>query len=230
MHPAFSSSPPKVISFDCYGTLVQWYEVLSAQVADVLARRDAAHLDPIEVLTTFSRHSRRLETQKDHLLYKSILRQGFAAAFQEQGVAASADDVEQVAESIKTMGPHPDTVAALTRLKSRYRLAIFTNSDNDLIAHNLRLLGVPFDHVITAERARAYKPSHRLFEHAYHAMGVDRSETVHVAMGMDLDMQACHGLGVRAVWINRRGTQAVAAWKPYEELPDLRALPELLGA
>ena len=163
-------------------------------------------------------------------IYKAILRQGFSAAFRDHGVAASADDVEQAAESIKPMRPRPDTVEALTRLKARYRLAIFTNSDDDLIAHNLRLLGVPFDHVITAEQARAYKPDRRLFEYSWHAMGVDRSETVHVAMGMEIDMQACHALGVRGVWINRLGTTGVAAWKPYEELPDLRALPAMLDA
>lgn len=230
MHPSFSSVPPKIVSFDCYGTLVRWREVLGARIAAVLERRGASHLDPFVVLTTFSKHSRRLETQGEHLLYKSILRQGFAAAFQDHGVAASADDIEQVAECIKEMGPHPDTVEALTRLKARYRLAIFTNSDDDLIVHNVRLLGVAFDHVITAEQARAYKPNRRIFEHAWRTMGVDRSETVHVAMGMDLDMQPCHALGVRGVWINRLGMTGVEKWKPYEELPDLRALPELLGA
>lgn len=227
---AFSTSDPRIISFDCYGTLVQWHEVLGARIDNVLAQRQAGHVDPRDVLATFSAHSRRLAAQRPHVLYKSILRVGFAAAFRDHGVAASADDVEQVAQSIKTMGPHPDTVEALTRLKARYRLAIFTNSDDDLIAHNLRLLGVPFDHVITAEQARAYKPDPRLFEHAWRAMGVDRKETVHVAMGMELDMQACHALGVRGVWINRLGTTGNAAWKPYDELPDLRALPAMLGA
>lgn len=128
------------------------------------------------------------------------------------------------------MGPHPDTVEALTRLKARYRLAILTNSDDDLIAHNLRLLGVPFDHVITAEQARTYKPDLGLFEHAWRVMSVDRNETVHPSMGMELDMQACHALGTRGVWINRLDTTGVTAWKPYEELPDLRALPAMLEA
>ena len=230
MLPSLSTSVPKIISFDCYGTLVQWHEVLRAHIADVLAHHPIGHVDPADVLATFSTHSRKLEAQRPHLLYKTILRQGFASAFRDHGVAASADDVERVAESIKTMGPHPDTVEVLARLKARYRLAIFTNSDDDLIAHNLRLLKVPFDHVITAEQAGAYKPDRRLFEHAWRVMGVERNETVHVAMGMELDMQACHALGLRGVWINRLGATGVAAWKPYEELPDLRALPAMLDA
>lgn len=230
MKSSLNTPAPKVITFDCYGTLVQWREVLRDRIRDVLIHRGAAELDPIVLLNTFSNHSRRLETQKEHQLYKTILRTGFTAAFKDHGIQADANDIERVAESIKDMGPHPDTVEALKRLKSRYRLAIFTNSDNDLIVHNLRLLGVPFDHVITAEQARAYKPNHRIFEFGYNTMGVDKSETVHVAMGMDLDMKACHGLGVRAVWINRLGIAGAEEWRPYEELPDLRALPEMLGA
>ena len=229
MQSSLSQAIPKVISFDCYGTLVQWREVLCAHIAQVLVGRQLPHLDPVDILDTFSKHSRRLEIERPHRLYKTILRQGFAAAFSAHGVTASEDDIEHVAESIKLMGPHPDTVEALTRLKRRFRLAIFTNSDDDLIAHNVRLLGVPFDHVITAEQARAYKPDRRLFEHGWRAMRVDKSETVHVAMGMELDMQACHAIGVRGVWINRLGTQGIAAWKPYEELPDLTPLPSMLG-
>lgn len=225
----FLTPVPKIITFDCYGTLVQWYEVLTQAVADVLAARDEAGVPPVEVLRTFSRHSRRLEQQPDYLPYKQILRQAFNAAFKDYGIAATPAELEAVAEAIKRMGPHPDTVAALERLRTWYRLAIFTNSDNDLIVHNLRLLGVPIDYVITAEQARAYKPDHRIFEYGYRQMGVDRSETVHVAMGMDLDMQACHGLGVRGVWINRLAIAGEAKWKPYEELPDLTRLPELFG-
>ncbi|HEY4254201.1 MAG TPA: haloacid dehalogenase type II [Roseomonas sp.] len=226
----FSLDPvPKVISFDCYGTLVRWREVLHEAIGAVLARRGAAALEPFDVLDTFTTHARRLEAQADHLLYKAILRQGFAAAFNDHGVAASADDVEAVAESIKTMGPHPETVEVLRRLRSRYRLAIFTNSDDDLIAHNIRLLGVPIDHVITAEQAQAYKPSRGIFEHAHTVMGVTKEETVHVAMSMVLDMQACHALGIRGIWINRRGERGNPDWLPYTELPDLRGVPGLLG-
>ena len=115
------------------------------------------------------------------------------------------DEVEALATSITAMGPHPEVPAALRRLRERYKLAIFTNSDDDLIRHNVEKIGVPFDYVITAEQARAYKPSRQLFDYAYGRMGVTKDETVHVAMGMIHDMQACHELGVRAIWINRRG-------------------------
>ncbi|WP_199707812.1 haloacid dehalogenase type II [Teichococcus wenyumeiae] len=219
---------PKVITFDCYGTLVQWYEVLLREIGAVLAvqGRDAAEASA--VLDTFSGHSRRLEAERPHRLYKDILRTGFRAALAEHGLAAGADVVERLATAIPTMGPHPEVPEALRRLRERYKLAIFTNSDEDLIVHNVARIGVPFDYVITAERAQAYKPSRQLFEHAYRTMGVTKDETVHVAMGMFLDMKACHDLGVRGIWVNRLGQRGNPDWLPYAEVPDLDGAAALL--
>ncbi|WP_262300170.1 HAD-IA family hydrolase [Microvirga sesbaniae] len=123
------------------------------------------------------------------------------------------------------MGPHPEVPAALRRLRERYRLIIFTNSDDDLITRTVARMGVPFDYVITAERARAYKPSRQLFEYAYHRIGVTPDETVHVAMGMYWDMKARHEPGLRGIWGNRRGETGNPDWLPYAEMshPDRAA-------
>lgn len=126
------------------------------------------------------------------------------------------------------MGPHPEVPDALRRLRERYKLAIITNSDEDLIAHNVARLGVPIDFVITAERAQAYKPSRQIFDHAYQTMGVRKDETAHVAMGMFLDMKACHDLGVRGIWVNRLGGRGSADWLPYAEVSDLDGAAALL--
>ena len=83
----------------------------------------------------------------------AILRQGFSAAFADHGVGASEADVDAVVGSVKRIGPHPDTTEVLSRLKRRYKLAIFTNSEDNLIAHVIPLLGVPIDCVVTAEQA-----------------------------------------------------------------------------
>lgn len=219
---------PKVITFDCYGTLVQWYEVLLREIAAVLATHGRDATDAPALLDTFSRHSRRLEAERPHRLYKDILHTGFRAALAEHGLSPDEAAVERLAAAIPTMGPHPEVPDALRRLRERYRLAIFTNSDEDLIAHNVARLGVPFDHVITAERAGAYKPSQQIFEYAWRAMGVTKDETVHVAMGMFLDMKACHELGVRGIWVNRLGQRGNPDWLPYAEVADLDAAAALL--
>src|ERR1044072_8079388 len=102
------------------------------------------------------------------------------------------------------MGPHPEVPDVLRRLRERYKLAIFTNSDDDLIAPTVARIGAPFDYVITAEQAQADKTSRQLFEYGYRTMGVSSNDTVHVAMGMYTDMKACHEQGLRGIWVNRR--------------------------
>jgi len=219
---------PEIITFDCYGTLVEWHEVLAESVLAVLERRGTHRADGRLLLDTFSRHAHRLE-QFPYRPYKEILRASLGAAFADHDVPVSPQDIEAIAASTKRMGPHPETKAVLARLRERFRLAIITNSDDDLIVHNLRLIEVPIDYVITAEQAQAYKPSPRIFEYAHARMGVTTAEVVHVAMSMALDIQACHQLRMRAIWINRLGETGNADWLPYEELPDLRGVPALVG-
>ena len=160
------------ITFDCYGTLVQWYEVLLQEIGAILAEHGAEGPGAAAILDSFSAQGRRLTAERPHRLYRDILRIGFAAAFGEHGLTPSADQIEAIASSPARMGPHPEVPNALRQLRERYRLAIFTNSDDDLIAPTVARIGVPFDYVITAEQARAYKPSRQLFDYAYRTMGV----------------------------------------------------------
>jgi 2-haloalkanoic acid dehalogenase type II len=219
---------PKVITFDCYGTLVQWREVLLRELADIAKAEGRDPKEAIAILDTFSKVSHVLTNDKPHRLYKEILRVGFRNALKVHGFPASDERVEMIAQSVPTMGPHPEVPEVLRKLRTRYKLAIFTNSDDDLIAHNVEKIGVPIDYVITAEQAQAYKPSRAIFEHAHRVMGVKKEETVHVAMSMVLDMQACHELGIRGIWINRRGEKGNPDWLPYVELPNLAGVPDLL--
>ena len=152
---------PKIITFDCYGTLVQWYEVLLREIAATLAAHGRDEATAPAILDAFSAQGRRLTAEKPHRLYKDILRTGFAAAFREQ-VSSRRNEIERIAASPTTMGPHPEVPDVLRRLRERYKLAIFTNSDDDLIAPTVARIGVPFDYVITAQQARAYKPSRQL--------------------------------------------------------------------
>src|SRR5690349_24025463 len=153
---------PKITAFDCYGPLVQRYEVLLREIGATLAAHDARGASASAILDSFSAQGRRLTAERPHRLYKDILRIGFAAAFGEHGLSLSADEIEGIASSPMTMGPHPEVPDVLRRLRERYKLAIFTNSDDDLIAPTVARIGVPFDYVITAEQAQAYKPSRQL--------------------------------------------------------------------
>ncbi len=225
----FTHNPsPKVITFDCYGTLVQWYEVLLCEIATTLAAHGQDKATAPALLDTFSAQARRLTAEKPHRLYKDVLRAGFAAAFRERGLVPNSSEIDRIASSPTTMGPHPEVPNVLRCLRERYKLAIFTNSDDDLIAPTVARIGVPFDYVITAEQAQAYKPSRQLFEYAYRRMGVTQDQTVHVAMGMYWDMKARHELGLRGIWVNRRGEAGNPDWLPYAEVPDLDGAAALL--
>ena len=219
---------PKIITFDCYGTLVQWYEVLLREIAATLAAHGRDEATAPAILDEFSAQGRRLTAERPHRLYVDILRAGFAAAFREHGLEPDASEIERIAASPTTMGPHPEVPDVLRRLRERYKIAIFTNSDDNLIAPTVARIGVPFDHVITAEQAQAYKPSRQLFEYAYRKMGVTPDETVHVAMGMYWDMKARHDLGLRGIWVNRRRATGNPDWLPYAEVADLNGAAVLL--
>ncbi len=110
---------PKIITFDCYGTLVQWHEVLLREIGAALVVQGCGVAEAAAVLDTFSRHSRRLEVERPHRLYRDILRISFRAALTEHSVAASDDIMEPLAATIPTMGPHPEVPDVLRRLRER---------------------------------------------------------------------------------------------------------------
>jgi 2-haloacid dehalogenase len=100
---------PQVITFDRYGTLVQWHEVLLREIDRLLvAKGEVGTLQAVELLNTCSRHSRRLEAEWPYRLYKEILWLGFRAALEEHRLKPTDADVEVLASSIVTMGPHPE--------------------------------------------------------------------------------------------------------------------------
>ena len=134
---------PKIITFDCYGTLVQWYEVLLREIAATLAAHGRDEATASAILDAFSAQGRRLTAEKPHRLYNNILRVGFAAAFREHGLEPDASEIERIAASPTTMGPHPEVPDVLRRLRNRYKLAIFTNSDDNLIAPPWRASACP---------------------------------------------------------------------------------------
>lgn len=125
--------------------------------------------------------------------------------------------------------PFPEVPGTLAALRRHARLVFISNTDNDMIARNLAHLDVAPDVVVTAEEVKAYKPAHEVFRYAWARAGVRPAETIHVAAGFHHDIEPAHALGVRRVWINRRGEAGDRRFGPYDELPDLSGLPSLLG-
>lgn len=222
---------PKVITFDCYGTLVQWHRAVRDAARAILARHKGTGNSEHEAgaLADRLREAAVARQQRPPFCdYKTVLHSSLHETLAERGLAATAENDATLLSILGRIQPHPDVPAALGRLRSRYRLAIISNTDDDLIAGTVEAIGTPIDFVVTAQQARAYKPDHRLFLHAYAAMGIRKEDTVHVGMGLFTDMKVCTELGIRSVWIDRLGESPNPDWRPSAILPDLTDLSALL--
>ena len=223
--------PPKVITFDCYGTLVRWPDAMRQAAAAILARHLGAAAPPGQAAAMAERLravAGEEQQRPPFRAYPAILQASLTQALAEAGHAATPDDLVLLRSILGRIAPHPEVPAALARLRARYRIGIISNTDDELIAGTVAAIGTPVDFVVTAQQARAYKPDHRLFLHAHASMGVAKEETIHVGMGQFTDLKVCRELGIRSVWIDRDGEALDPAWQPDAVLQDLAGLPALL--
>jgi 2-haloacid dehalogenase len=211
------------LTFDCYGTLIDWETGLLAAMRRVLDAHGVTPGDD-ELLEAYARHEAALESGP-YLRYRDVLARGLAAVAAELGVTPGPDELAGFAGSVGEWPAFPDTADALGRLQARFRLVVITNCDNDLFAASNKRLGVAFDEVITAEQAGSYKPSHHNFEVAFERvgrLGVPRERILHVAQSLFHDHVPAHELGMSTVWVNRRhGKGSPGATPPAAAVPDL---------
>ncbi|QLH26122.1 haloacid dehalogenase type II [Streptomyces sp. Rer75] len=218
----------QVVTFDAYGTLVD-FELVPATLKTLGDRLDLDGLDVDTFIDNFRvmRFQAVLETYRP---YDEVLHSSLEKAMRLHGLEFRTSDGDALVAAVSGFGPFPEVPDALRALKSRYEIAIISNTNDDLIARNIERIGVDFDHVITAQQAGAYKPSRETFEYAYKTIGVDPSQVIHTAQGWEYDLIPTRDLGLaRRVWINRFGRRGSTAYQPYDELPDLSGLPALLG-
>jgi 2-haloacid dehalogenase len=217
------------ITFDCYGTLVDWETGILAALAPILERHSvvATH----EQILALYGELEPAEQRRAYRPYREILK-GVVLGFGDKfGFRAALDELESLPNSVGTWKPFPDTVKALGGMKRRYKLAIISNIDDDLFAQTAKLLKTDFDQVITAQQARSYKPSHNNFLLAQQRMGVAKEKWLHAGESLYHDIAPCNELGIASVWVNRRGgkigaTRGAKA-KPDLEVPDLKTLANL---
>lgn len=221
---------PKWLTFDCYGTLIQWDEGLLAAAAQILARQ-AGRVDPHTLLTVYDRYEHALEQTPPHRSFRSVARLALQRAMSELGLRFEESDIELLTSRISRMPPFPEVVPALAALKrAGFRLCIISNTDDAIIAGNVAQLGGHIDRVITAEQAQAYKPSPRIFQHAYRELGVTRDDVVHICASPHLDHAAARELGFRCVWIDRgTGRKLLPDYRPDATLPRLDGVPPLFA-
>ncbi|MEA2677639.1 MAG: 2-haloacid dehalogenase [Chloroflexota bacterium] len=222
----------EVLSFDCYGTLIDWESGILASLRSILGAAGSISPDDA-LLEAYARHEARLEAEPWQP-YRQILREALAATIAERGAVVPASARATLGGSVADWPAFPDSVAALERLRTRFGLAVITNCDNDLFDFSDERLGRPFTWRITAQLVGSYKPARRNFEFALQRIGLPPERIVHVAQSLYHDHVTAQAMGLRTVWVNRRhdragfGATPRAAVKPNVTVTDMASLASLL--
>lgn len=214
------------ITFDCYGTLVDWEAGVRAYVAPILAQSSRGEVTPEAWVARWERIQFQMLTP--YRPYREILQRSYDATMQFFGLEAFVDAGAGLARSVADWEPFADATRALRRLGRRYRLGIVSNIDRDLLADSVGRLAAPFSVLVTAEDARAYKPDPRPLQLAIERFGLAPGAMLHAAFGWKYDLGPARALGMRVAFVNRGG---VAVDEPRDlEVPSLAALADALGA
>jgi 2-haloalkanoic acid dehalogenase type II len=200
----------EALSFDCYGTLIDW----EAGIAEVLrswATKRGLAADRETLLSAYSKHEAKAEQDHPGELYPQILARSMRDLGVELQREVSDEDARALARSVPDWPPFGDSHDALRLLGKRYKLVILSNVDRASFAASNRRLGVEFASIVTAEDVGSYKPSDRNFEALLaetRRLGVGTGTLLHVAQSLFHDHVPAKRAGLPTVWINRRHDRA----------------------
>ena len=220
-----------VLTFDCYGTLINWEAGLLPVLRRILSKH-GKQLDDATLLKLYGDFELLSEQPPFHP-YCEVLQSVVRRFGAELGFVPTEVELRSLPESLPSWQPWPDSVAGLHALKSRFRLAILSNVDDDLFAATRPRLEVEFDEVITAQQAQAYKPSRKVFELALSRIKTPAERIVHVGQSIYHDVIPAQALGLATVWVNRPSARVgIGAVKAAKAVPDLEvsSLTELVAA
>jgi 2-haloacid dehalogenase len=229
-----TSLDPAVLTFDCFGTLIDWERGILAALRPLLHARSIDLADN-EILERFAALEAETEAGT-YLSYRSVLARvvdGFGDQFGFEPTHAERD---QLAESVPTWPPFDDTGPGLQALSRRFKLAVITNCDTDLFLASARHFPITFSEIVTAEQVGSYKPSRRNFDVALERLAVPRERILHVAQSLYHDIAPARALGLTTVWVNRRADMSGSGATPPSEarsdyeVRDLEGLVKLLSS
>ena len=222
----------RVLTFDCYGTLIDWESGIVGFFRPLLGRHGKALSDD-EILEIYAELESGAE-RGEYMTYRDVLRSVVHAFGLRLDFPVSPAEADALPDSLPDWRPFPDTVAALRRLKTRFQLAVISNTDDDLFAGTARRIEVPFDFVITAQQVHSYKPSLNNFRQAIDRIGLPKEHILHCAQSRFHDVAPARSLGLATVWVNRRagkvtpwGASVPSEARPDLEVPDLNTLAAL---
>lgn len=216
----------KALSFDVYGTLIDW----EAGIAGVLApwaKKNGSPLSDEELLLAYSDNEAAVESEYPKLAYSEVLQAAFRRTASDLNLPVTDEDVQELGRSVPNWPAFEDTHEALTRLKKHYKLIILSNVHNQGVAGSIKRMDVEFDQVNTAQNIGSYKPSSRNFDYLLENIGnldVHKHELLHVAQSLFHDHVPGKQAGLDSVWINRR--HARPGWGATPD-PGVAVAPDL---
>lgn len=212
----------KVLSFDCYGTLVDWEAGMFAAYKGLIAESGGA-LSRDQVLEMHASHEADQEAKTPTMPYSELLGVVYSRVACEMGIETAAEEDARFGASVPDWPAFGDSAAALQYLKKHHKLVILSNVDRKSFAGSNRRLQVEFDYIFTAEDIGSYKPSLKNFDHMIEklaASGIDKHEILHVAESLFHDHLPANQVGLASAWIHRRhDQQGFGATRPPDTLP-----------
>jgi len=219
--------PFDIITFDCFGTLIDWESGIAKAFADAAAA-EGVTLDPAAVFAAYAALEPGVEAGT-YRSYRAVLTETARRVATRLDWPLDTGRAGFLADSLPDWPPFPDTNPALERLAAHgYRLGILSNVDDDLLAGTLRRLRVSFDLVVTAAAVRSYKPDPGHFHEARRRIGGRR--WLHAAQSLFYDVEPARALGIPVAWINRRGEATAGARRADREYSALGDLADWLTA
>jgi 2-haloacid dehalogenase len=223
-----------ILTFDCYGTLIDWETGLLAAFAPWRKRAGVKASDE-DLLSAFAAVESPVQTENPAWPYPQVLAEAFKRMTQSLGAPATAEECEAFGRSVGDWPAFADTPGALKALHRHYKLAILSNVDRASFALTNERLGIQFDAIYTAQDIGSYKPALRNFEYLIERVkkdfGIDKSEILHVAQSLYHDHVPAKKFGLATCWIDRRGAKAGsgATWEISEDVTPDWTFPTLQG-
>ena len=222
-----TSSDFDIITFDCYGTLIDWEGgIINAFESE--AAKDGLTLEGDQIIAAYSAEEPKVESGT-YLSYREVLRETARLVGSRLGWNISSERASFLAQSLPEWKPFADTNAALERLARKFQLGILSNVDDDLLTGTRRHFTVQFDLIVTAQQVRSYKPGFAHFNEAIARLSGKR--LLHAAQSYFHDVIPCAALGIPVVWVNRKGESPDPGGpSPTHEVRNLSELADVLGA
>ncbi len=216
---------PKYVSFDCYGTLIN-FEITSVTkriVGDQITDQDWPGF-----LRSFSKY-RYDQVLGEYYAYREVLQDAFDRTCRKWKIEPDPTAGKQFGEAVLSWGPHPDVPAPLAKMAERYPLVIMSNADTAFLDVSVARLGAPFHRVFTAEQAGFYKPRYQAFEYMVEQLDATPADFLHVSSHTRYDLMPAHDLGFRNLVMLNRGYDPPAHSYEYVDVASLDELNQMLG-